>query len=219
MKKLFTAALVGFAFVSIGNAQVVITSGNASSTTDLFQNAVTTLTSQTQNLDSNPAGLFGGIGNFNNNISYFENSGSLAVPSFIEFNTISLLSINRITLSLFETSGTPATSLGSASRYTLYGRQTSGTFTNSDIISTSAINPDYAGTYGSAQINITDTFTSKTAQYFRLELTRADGAGVQVIELDGYGVAVPEPSTYLFLGLSALLFVVFKSSTRKKEII
>ncbi len=225
MKKILIIALSGLAFISMSNAQI-ITAGGVQSTTDLFQNATVTASSSRLATptadDTTPSGIFGGTGNFGSGITYFNGGVSTVPVHFIEFNTSAPITFSQIRLFVRE-EGTadPATSYRSISRYTLFASSSPGSFTNSNIVSTSTINPDYSGTYGNFQITITDTFNAyTTAQYFRLNLNSADSFGATVIELDAFSVSpVPEPSTYLFLGLSALLFVVFKSSTRKKEII
>ena len=81
----------------------------------------------------------------------------------------------------------------------------------SPIVSTAIATP-YNLSYGKGVIEISDTFSPITGQYFVAELTQAwsgtDG-GVRVVELQAS--AIPEPSTDTALfGLAALGFAAYR---------
>lgn len=81
--------------------------------------------------------------------------------------------------------------------------------TNFTLASTTAISPNYFGSYGSSRIGVIDSFAPVTAQFFRLDLTAASNLGPRVIELDGFGgpAAVPEPSTVVLIGSGAVVLL------------
>jgi hypothetical protein len=131
-------------------------------------------------------------------------SDSPTATDFIEFQTVSPVNLVGYRLILGEDIGTAKRS---AQAFRLYAGADSGSL---QLVSSATIEQTYLNQYGSVSVGITDTLTLQNVQTFRLELDRTSIAGFsgpRLIELDGFGVVVPEPATWTLgmLGTGALL--------------
>jgi len=75
------------------------------------------------------------------------------------------------------------------------------------VISTTALPSSSLSNYGTNAIAISDSFPPVTAQFFRIEVARTTEGGPRIREVDGFGTAVPEPTsaTLLAAGCAALI--------------
>ncbi len=80
-------------------------------------------------------------------------------------------------------------------------RSVDSSFSSLATLSSIVITAPYGTAYGDTIIAVEDTFAPVVGQYFELRLSRATTFGPRLIELDAN--AVPEPSTYALLAVSA----------------
>ena len=81
----------------------------------------------------------------------------------------------------------------------------------SNLVSSTSIPTTFTANFGSPQIAISDTVNTPNVQYFRLEVDRI-GSGPRIFELDGFGVAVPEPA-----GLTLIWLALCTLTTRRRS--
>jgi len=139
-------------------------------------------------------GLLGGAGFFegSNNTLFADGSSAGKVHSVL-FGLISPVTVNAIAMG-FSQDGS-LTRRGAAS-YSLLGLQ-SPTDTGL-VLSAATFAEDYEAAYGSTNITVQDVFPAFTGQFFRFDVVqRTEYYAPRVHELDGFAVAVPEPSTWV----------------------
>lgn len=204
-KSLFLIGIMGL--VSGAVAQTLTVTSATESTTDLFQSANITFVSNdrfTTGGESLSPNIFGGAVTSPEGGRFFFTDGTPAgTVVSVEFNTTSLLSLDKINLSLGDGGGNRG-----VSNFAFYSRATAGAFTAADRIFSQALASDYTTAYGTSDITASESFTPVTGQFFRIELTQTGSSSIRLAELDGFGsvVAVPEPKTYLMLSSVLLLF-------------
>ena len=148
---------------------------------------------------------FGTVGGVEGGNVMFNDGQPIGFTDFIEWQTASTLNLSAIELRFSQDGGDPNRSTAS---YTLLA--TADGFTYSPISSGSV--PLTAGPGSSMQfpaLLISDSALGAAAQGargFRLEVQRNSGSGPRLIEVDGFGSAVPQTANYLDR-------VVFNAST------
>ena len=138
-------------------------------------------------------------------------SDSPRATDFINFQTAQSVNLTGYKLILGEDIGTAKRS---ATAIRLYA---GGDVNNLQLVSSANIEQTYLAQYGSVQIGITDTIDLQNVQFFRLELDRTHLTGFggpRVIELDGFGTVVPEPSSWI-LGLAGAIAVAVFGRNRR----
>jgi hypothetical protein len=138
-------------------------------------------------------GLLGGAGFFEGtNNTLFADGASAGRTHSVVFRLASPAMVNAISIG-FSQDGS-LTRRGAAA-YSLLGLQSPSD--TGVVLSAATFAEDYEAAYGFANIAVQDQFPTFTGQFFRLDLVqRTDYFGPRVQELDGFAVAVPEPSAY-----------------------
>jgi hypothetical protein len=149
---------------------------------------------------SKPENAFGGTGGVELEHTLFSD-GPITSIEFIDFRTAAPIHLMSYTATLADDSGNPANPGDPHRGVMAFFLSTSpdATFTNPTVVSATQVKFPYTANYGSNAILITDSTIDLTAQFFRLELLRADDGGPRIRELDGFGTVVPEPAGGLLL--------------------
>jgi len=138
----------------------------------------------------------GGSGGVEGTNTLFADGAPVGSVDFIDFQTGTPIELTSYVATIADDSDNPANpgdpNRGSSS-FTLYSSPDS-TFSSLTAISTTALPASYMPNYGSNVILITDTFAPVTAEFFRIEVTRTTLGGPRIREVDGFGIAVPEPT-------------------------
>lgn len=149
---------------------------------------------------------FGGSGGVEGVHTLFADGAPAESIDFINFQTGSLIELTGYTATLADDSDNPA-NLGDPNRgsssFSLYVSP-DASFAAPVLISTTPLLPSYSTNYGTNGILITDSFAPVTGEFFRIQITRATGAGPRIREVDGVGTAVPEPAAGAVLAFAAL---------------
>ena len=125
--------------------------------------------------------------------SLFADGPGAGTVDFFEWQTAGPVDLSSYELHLQDDGGPARSALG----FTLFGSQDGVNFSS---LSTGTIPRSGGDGYGSNPLLIADsalTGTTTGLRAFRLETTRASGAGVRVIEMDGNGVAGALSGTFL----------------------
>lgn len=152
-----------------------------------------------------PENTFGGSGGVEAPHTLFSDGLPVGSMDFINFQTATPVALTGYAAILADDSddpGNPGNPNRGSISFSLF-RSPDNSFSALTLISTTPLPPSYAANFGSNAIQITDTFTPVTAQFFRLEVTRTTGGGPRIRELDGIGSPVPEPASAILLALGA----------------
>lgn len=119
----------------------------------------------------------------------FVNGGFAGQIDFVEFQTPTPIQLTGFELWLRDDSIHSGNPWRGASSFRLLASTDGIAYSE---VSQSSISNDYLSSYRDDDIVVSDTLPNINSQYFRLELTRFDSTGIRIVELDGFGVAIPE---------------------------
>jgi hypothetical protein len=140
-------------------------------------------------------GLLGGAGFFEgtSNTTLFADGLSAGSIHSVLFGLASPVTVNAIAMGFSQD--------GSLTRRGAAGYSLLGLLSPTDtgiVLSAATFADDYETAYGDSNITVRDQFPEFTGQFFRFDVVqRTDYFGPRVQELDGFAVAVPEPSTWV----------------------
>jgi len=203
----FSLVASGFLFAQSAPAAPIVNSGSGDGVKDdLFdQSQASVVLSSTPLLaccGGAPAeNALGGFGGVEGAHTLFADGAAAESVDYIDFQTATPLELTSYIATLADDSDDPS-NLGNPNRgstsFTLYSSP-DPSFSSLSVISTTLLTPSYLLNYGTNSIIISDSFPQVTAQFFRIEVTRATAGGPRIREVDGFGVAVPEPSSAALL--------------------
>lgn len=195
-------------------ADLVVTpvpAGTEGLTTDLFdvaQGASVTAATDPKfvgGVASDPSAALGATTGFvePTHAIFTDDGGQAGDVDFLRFRTGGPIDLLAFDLYLHDDSGATPFGDRGATSITLLAGSDPGLLS---VVSSGTLDENYQVSYGSDWIRVSDLLAGVTGvQFFELRLTRTTGFGTRIVEFDGFGRMVPEPSGLILTGLGAAL--------------